>query len=256
MHLLEQAAAPSVVFEKVTEAANHRLVGRRLPAEVDADEAAHGSRVIERLRRRRIGEVEPLLRESRCAASAPGRSADGPGRPSDKSARSARPEPATARRAPSRPGMSPAASSCRNAQSPPSPSSPAVSFPPDPCPPIHPDAHPTRTSGRCLLQRVPSDSMLFRPRPPLSGSRRHGRLRRHPLVGEHERVLAGDCGGPPGRSSTAKSPSLTSNGEDYRQIGLRIGLGGTIVVVPGPKRPSLTAILAELGPTVRAAPDL
>ena len=55
--------AQLVVFEQMAELAHRGLVRRRLPAQVDACEAAHGERVVERIFDARVGEVEPLLQK-------------------------------------------------------------------------------------------------------------------------------------------------------------------------------------------------
>ena len=63
LHLVEQPLAESVRLEQVAEAAHRRLVRYRLAAEVDADETAHGQRIVERLFHCRVRQVEPLLQE-------------------------------------------------------------------------------------------------------------------------------------------------------------------------------------------------
>jgi hypothetical protein len=63
MHFLEDPAAQVVLLQQMPEAANRGLVRHRLAAQVDADEAAHRRRIIERFLDRRVGQVEPLLQE-------------------------------------------------------------------------------------------------------------------------------------------------------------------------------------------------
>ena len=63
MHGLEQPTAEIVALQQMAEVADGRLVGHRLTAEIDADEAAHRMEVVERLLRTGIGQVESLLQE-------------------------------------------------------------------------------------------------------------------------------------------------------------------------------------------------
>src|SRR5215469_14742608 len=51
-----------VLLEQMAEAAHRRLVRHRLAAEIDADQIAHGPRIVERLFRRRVRQVEPTPR--------------------------------------------------------------------------------------------------------------------------------------------------------------------------------------------------
>ncbi len=61
VNLLEHPSAQIVLLEQMAETAHRRLVGHRLAAQVDADEAPHRKRVIQRLLDRRIRQVEPVL---------------------------------------------------------------------------------------------------------------------------------------------------------------------------------------------------
>jgi hypothetical protein len=63
LHLVEQLLAQIVLLEQMTKAAHRRLVGHRLAAEIDADEAAHRRRIVQRLLHRRVRQIEPLLQE-------------------------------------------------------------------------------------------------------------------------------------------------------------------------------------------------
>ena len=63
MDLLEQTAAEIMRFEQMPEAADRRLVRRRLAAKIDPGEITHRRRVIKRLLDAGIGEIEPLLQE-------------------------------------------------------------------------------------------------------------------------------------------------------------------------------------------------
>src|SRR5207244_11673115 len=47
----------------VAGAAHRRLVGHRLTSEVDADKLPHRRRIVKRLLRRRVRQIEPLLQE-------------------------------------------------------------------------------------------------------------------------------------------------------------------------------------------------
>src|SRR2546430_10318129 len=60
LHFVEQRPTQIVLLEQVTEAAHRRLVGHRLAAEIDTDKAAHRRRIVERLLRRRVRQIEPL----------------------------------------------------------------------------------------------------------------------------------------------------------------------------------------------------
>ena len=55
--------AEVVSLEKVAKLADRRLVRSSLPAKVDADKCAHGTRVVKGLFYRRIGQVEPMLQK-------------------------------------------------------------------------------------------------------------------------------------------------------------------------------------------------
>jgi hypothetical protein len=63
VYLFEQLLAQMMLLQQVPEAQDGGLVRRGLASQVDADEAAHGGRVVDRFFRRRVGEVEPLLQE-------------------------------------------------------------------------------------------------------------------------------------------------------------------------------------------------
>ena len=52
-----------VPFQQVTEVQDRRLVRHRLAAKVNANKAAHRNRLIQRLLRRRIRQIEPLLQK-------------------------------------------------------------------------------------------------------------------------------------------------------------------------------------------------
>jgi hypothetical protein len=54
VHALEQGLAQIVLLEQMPEVQDGGFVGRRLAAEVDADEAPQGEGVIKRFLRRRI----------------------------------------------------------------------------------------------------------------------------------------------------------------------------------------------------------
>ncbi len=58
-----RAFAQIVPLQQVTEVQDRRLVRHRLATEVDADEPPHGQRVIQRLLRRRVRQIEPVLQE-------------------------------------------------------------------------------------------------------------------------------------------------------------------------------------------------
>jgi thiamine pyrophosphate-dependent acetolactate synthase large subunit-like protein len=60
---LEHRLAEPVLFEEVAELADRRLIGHRLAAQVDADERAHGRRVVQRFLHGRVREIEPVLEE-------------------------------------------------------------------------------------------------------------------------------------------------------------------------------------------------
>lgn len=62
-YVLEQGGAEILALQQVTEAANRRLIGRALHAQVDADEATHRNRIVQRVFRRGIRQIEPLLKE-------------------------------------------------------------------------------------------------------------------------------------------------------------------------------------------------
>ncbi len=59
----EEALAQLMPFEQMTKLAHRRLVQRGLAAKVDTDKAAHRRRLVERVLNRRIGQVEPLLKQ-------------------------------------------------------------------------------------------------------------------------------------------------------------------------------------------------
>src|SRR5258708_30861761 len=61
VNLLEHPSAQIGLLEQMAETAHVGLVGHRLAAQVDADEAPHRKRVIQRLLDRRIRQVEPVL---------------------------------------------------------------------------------------------------------------------------------------------------------------------------------------------------
>jgi hypothetical protein len=52
-----------VPFQQMTEVQDRRLVRNPLAPEIDADELAHGDRVIQRLLGGRTRQVEPMLQE-------------------------------------------------------------------------------------------------------------------------------------------------------------------------------------------------
>src|SRR6187397_3429316 len=52
-----------MALQQVPEVEDRGFVGHRLAAEIDADEPAHRQRVIERLFRSGVGQVEPMLQE-------------------------------------------------------------------------------------------------------------------------------------------------------------------------------------------------
>src|SRR3954464_14328892 len=63
VHAIEQRLAEVMALQQVAEVEDRGFVGHRLAAEVDADEPAHRQRVIQRLFRRWVGQVEPVLQE-------------------------------------------------------------------------------------------------------------------------------------------------------------------------------------------------
>ena len=63
VHAIEQQLAEVMALQQVAEVEDRGFVGHRLAAEVDADEPAHRQRVIERLFRRGVGQVEPVLQQ-------------------------------------------------------------------------------------------------------------------------------------------------------------------------------------------------
>lgn len=63
MDLFEQTTAEIMRLEQMPEAADRRLVGRRLAAEIDPGEITHRRRVVERLLDAGVGEIEPLLKK-------------------------------------------------------------------------------------------------------------------------------------------------------------------------------------------------
>ncbi len=58
---LEQALPHSMLFQQVAELVHRGFVRRTFPSQIDANEFAHGQRVVERFFHRRVGEVEPVL---------------------------------------------------------------------------------------------------------------------------------------------------------------------------------------------------
>lgn len=77
---MTQLDAQVVLLYQMTELANRCLVGRRLLAKVDPDQAAHGARVVERLFSSGIGETKPVLQEVN-----PQHALDADGTPADSS---------------------------------------------------------------------------------------------------------------------------------------------------------------------------
>ena len=61
--LLEELPAEMVLLEQMTELQDGGLIRHRFPAEIYADEPAHGDRFVQGLLGPRIGGVEPLLEE-------------------------------------------------------------------------------------------------------------------------------------------------------------------------------------------------
>ena len=62
MHRVEQLPAQIVGLQQMAEAAHRGLVRHRLAAQINADEIAHGQRIVECLFHRRVRQVEPVGR--------------------------------------------------------------------------------------------------------------------------------------------------------------------------------------------------
>ena len=63
MDLPEELFAQMVSLEEMAELQDGGLIRHRFPAEIYADEPAHGDRLVQGLLGPRIGEIEPLLEE-------------------------------------------------------------------------------------------------------------------------------------------------------------------------------------------------